>query len=330
MITTLKGILSVLLISAFGLTLGLILSGIDRILVARMQSRIGPRWNQPFWDILKLLKKQNSVPEGAIPSVFNGAPVVALAGALSLLLYLPLGGMPACLAHHGDAILVLYLLLIPGLAMVIGGLASGSPYAIIGAQREMVTMLSYEFPLAAIIVTWAWKLSSLGVSDPFSFTAISINPIWSTVGPLGAIGVTLMLFIMLLVMPGELGRIPFDAPEAETELAGGLLVEYAGRNLALFQLAIAVKTVAMGAWMVILFAPWNLSQLLPLPALLAWPLDLLFFILKMGIFLFIGMTLIRASMARFRITQIVNIYWMILGVLSILALTLIVLDARWT
>jgi len=94
----------------------------------------------------------------------------------------------------------------------------------------------------------------------------------------GGVGIGLLLITMLMVVPGELGRIPFDAPEAETELAGGLLVEYSGRNLALFYLSLAVKTIVVGALIVALFFPYNLSGMLSigsgLPALLA---DILFF-----------------------------------------------------
>ncbi|GAI24157.1 unnamed protein product, partial [marine sediment metagenome] len=70
----------------------------------------------------------------------------------------------------------------------------------------------------------------------------------------------LLLFITLAaVTPGELSKVPFDAPEAETELAGGILVEYSGRNLALFSLADAVKTIVMTSLTVALFFPYNIS-----------------------------------------------------------------------
>jgi len=317
-------------LSVFGIVLGLLFSGVDRILVARMQSRIGPPLIQPLLDTIKLLVKQDMVPTNAVTGVFRFAPVLALAGAITLLFYIPLGGLGALpvFEGRGDSILVLYLLLIPGLAMVMGGFASGSPYASIGAQREMVTMLSYELPLATVVLTYAWKLASLGLDQPFSLGTMAANPIWAAVGPLGGIGVFLMLGVMLLVAPGELGRIPFGSPEAETELAGGLLVEYSGRSLALFQLALAVKSVAFCALMVTLFAPWNLSQWVALPGPLSAMGDFLFFVAKSGIFMFFGVSLLRASVARLRITEIVEAYWKWIGMAALAALLLVMLDAR--
>ncbi len=317
-------------LSVLGIGLGLFFSGVDRILVARMQARVGPPLAQPFLDTIKLMMKQDMVPTQAVAGVFRFAPVLALAGALTLLFYVPIGGVCArpVFDGGGDAILMLYLLLIPGLAMVMGGFASSSPYASIGAQREMVTMLSYELPLATVVLTFAWKLASLGIDQPFSLGTMAAHPIWGLVGPLGGLGLFLLLGVMLLVAPGELGRIPFDSPEAETELAGGLLVEYSGRSLALFQLALAVKSVAFCALMVALFAPWDLSQFVALPGPLAAVGDFGFFVAKSGVFLFFGVSLLRASVARLRITEVVEGYWKWIGLTALGALLLVILDAR--
>ncbi len=317
-------------LSVLGIGLGLFFSGVDRVLVARMQARIGPPLKQPFLDTIKLMVKQDMIPANAVPPVFRLAPVMALAGAITLLFYVPIGGLGPVPVFdaRGDAILVLYLLLIPGLAMVLGGFASGSPYASIGAQREMVTMLSYELPLATVILTYAWKLASLGIAHPFSLGTMAEHPVWGLVGPLGGLGMFLLLGVMLLVMPGEMGRIPFDSPEAETELAGGLLVEYSGRSLALFQLAQAVKSVAFSALMVALFAPWNLSRFVALPGPLAAVGDFLFFVVKSGVFMALGVSLLRASVARLRITEVVEGYWKWIGMAALAALLLVILDAR--
>ncbi|RLB89769.1 MAG: NADH-quinone oxidoreductase subunit H, partial [Deltaproteobacteria bacterium] len=153
---------------------GLIIMGIDRILAARMQSRVGPPLRQPFWDVKKLMIKENIIPENAISWLFNAAPVICLAVVSTILLYLPLAGFSPILAAHGDLIVVVYLLILPALAKVIGGFASGSPFASVGAQREMVMMMSYEFPLAIIAVSVAWLLSKVHPSlDAFSLQAIA-------------------------------------------------------------------------------------------------------------------------------------------------------------
>ena len=305
-------------LAALSAVLGLVFSGADRIVVARMQGRIGPPLRQPFLDLAKLLRKQETVPAGATGWLFRAAPAAALAGALSVLAYVPLFGMARPpFGCGGDAVLVLYLLLVPGLAMVLGGFASGSPYAAIGAQREMATMMSYEVPLATAVMAIAWRLSLAGADAPFSLAAMAATPVWSLVGPAGAVGLLLLLAVLLAVVPGELGRIPFDAPEAETELAGGILVEYSGRNFALFQLALAVKTVAMCGVVIALFAPWNFG----LPGWLAW-------LLKAGALMFASVSLPRAAMARFRISQVAGFYWKWLGAMALLGLFFLALDAR--
>lgn len=320
-----------LVMALFGMIVGLWYVGIDRVLAARMQARIGPPFRQPFIDMLKLMVKENVVPVNAIPWLFNGAPLVALASSITILLYIPMASFQILpvLNSYGDLVLIMYLLILPALAMVAGGLSSGSPYATIGAQREMVTMIACELPLAATIIAFAWKLSHSGIANPFSLSTLAATPIWTLVGPVGSVGIFFLLATMILVVPGELGRIPFDAPEAETEIAGGLLVEYSGRNLALFYLSLAVKTVVVTALIIALFFPWNLSDLFSFGSVLfARAADAAFFLVKLLVVIFFSVSLIRISVARFRINQVVDVYWKITGALSIVGLILVMVDAH--
>ncbi|HJK46741.1 MAG TPA: NADH-quinone oxidoreductase subunit H [Methanocorpusculum sp.] len=316
-----------IVLAIFAIAFGLILSGIDRRVVARMQARIGPPLLQPLTDVRKLLAKQNIIPANAIPWLFNAMPVVALASAIAILLYLPFGSFAPLLGEFGDVILVLYLLIIPSLALVIGGFASGSPYATVGAQREMVSMIAYELPLAVAVIAIAWRLMAAGVSNPFSMLTLMQVSVWDVVGPLGILALLILLVMMAWVTPGELSKIPFDSPEAETELAGGILVEYSGRNLGLFTLSQSVKTVAMSAFGIILLLPWNLSPILGLSGLSAGAVDLVFFVLKVLFVVIVSVTVVRTMMARFRITQVVGLYWLVLGVLGALAIILLMADA---
>ena len=316
-----------IVLAIFAIAFGLILSGIDRRVVARMQARIGPPLLQPLTDVRKLLAKQNIIPANAISWLFNAMPVVALASAIAILLYLPFGSFAPLLGEFGDVILVLYLLIIPSLALVIGGFASGSPYATVGAQREMVSMIAYELPLAVAVIAIAWRLMAAGVSNPFSMLTLMQISVWDVVGPLGILALLILLVMMAWVTPGELSKIPFDSPEAETELAGGILVEYSGRNLGLFTLSQAVKTVAMSAFGIILLLPWNLSPILGLSGLSAGAVDLVFFVLKVLFVVIVSVTVVRTMMARFRITQVVGLYWLVLGVLGALAIILLMADA---
>jgi len=314
-------------LAAFGIFFGLMLKGIDRKLSAHMQGRIGPPLRQPFRDVAKLFVKENIVPDQAIPWVFNLIPLVGLIGTISILIYLPLGGFPPLFSTAGDLIVVLYLLIIPSLCLVIGGFSSGSPYAIVGAQREMATMIAYEFPLAILIVSIAWNLLQKGMTQVFSFSTIVATPVWNQVsGPLGFIGFAILLVVLLLVTPAELSKIPFDAAEAETEIAGGLLVEYSGRNLAMFYLTDGVKTVVMASLIVAVFFPYNLSTLLGLGTYDGMVIDVVFFLFKVFLVILFSVTLIRVAIARLKIDQIVYTYWVPLTLASLVGLILIMWD----
>ena len=306
---------------------GLFLAGIDRRIAAHMQARMGPPLSQPFTDVKKLFAKQSIVPANAIPWLFNLMPIVALASSIAVLLYLPFGSLAPILGEAGDMILVLYLLIVPSLALVIGGFASGSPYATVGAQREMVSMIAYELPLAVSVIIIAWRLMAANIANPFSFTTLMETSVWDVVGPLGIIGLLILLILFAWITPGELSKVPFDTPEAETELAGGILVEYSGRNLGVFSLAQAVKTVAMIAFGVIILLPWNLSPVIGITGAGAAVVDLVFFFAKVVIVSIFSVTVVRTMMARFRITQVVKVYWFIFGGLGIAAIILLMLDA---
>lgn len=324
-------IIGVFLVAAFGIIFGLLTKGIDRKLAAHMQWRVGPPIIQPFRDVKKLLCKENVVPKNAVGWLYNAAPIVSLASVIAILLYIPMGSIPPVLKGCGDVILILYLLTIPSLAIVAGGFASGSPFATVGAQREMVLMMSYEFPLATTVIALGWKISTLHPEETaFSLTTFAKYPVWNIMGPLGIIGTIILLVVMILVTTGEITKVPFDIAEAETEIAEGVFVEYSGRNLALFYLADAVKTVVMASLIVAIFFPYNLSTYLAssvhLPSLAWKAIDFLFYLLKLEIVIFFSMTFIRVSVARLKVDQVVKVYWGYLALASLIALLLIVLD----
>jgi len=320
-------IIGAIIIAFLGVVLGLFYKGIDRKLAARMQARVGPPLRQPFIDFFKLMIKENIVPENAVPWIFNGVPIMTLVSSISILFYLPISNISPLLSGYGDIILIIYLLTLPAVGMVVGGFVSGSPYANIGAQREMVMMMSYELPLVTTVVALGWKLSQVYPQlNVFSLAIINAHPIWGLVGPLGFVGAILLLVTLAIVTPGELSKIPFDVPEAETELAGGLLVEYSGRNLAIFSLADVVKTIVMTSLTVVLFFPYNLSPLFALSGVFALIIDLLFFLVKLLLAMFMEVTFIRVAVARLKIDQVSYAYWVPLSIIGLLGLALIALD----
>ncbi|MEA1940364.1 MAG: complex I subunit 1 family protein [Candidatus Caldatribacteriota bacterium] len=320
-------IMGAIIIAFLGVVIGLFYKGIDRKLAARMQARVGPPIRQPFLDFFKLMIKENIVPQNAVPWIFNGAPILSLVTSITILFYLPVGNIPPLLSGYGDIILIIYLLTLPAVGMIIGGFVSGSPYASVGAQREMVMMMSYELPLVTTVIALGWKLSQVyPQSNVFSLATMNAHPIWESVGPFGFIGAILLFFALAIVTPGELSKIPFDAPEAETELAGGLLVEYSGRNLALFELTDAVKMIVMTSLTVILFFPYNIAHLFALNGVFAFIIDSLFFFVKLVLVMFFEVTFIRVAAARLKIDQVSYAYWVPISLIGLLGLTFIVLD----
>jgi formate hydrogenlyase subunit 4 len=301
--------------------------GIDRKLVAHMQGRVGPPIVQPFRDVQKLLMKESIIPDGAVSWLFKAAPFICLITSAVLLLYIPLFGLQALLGGFGDALLIVYLLILPSLALATGGFASGSPYATVGAQREMVALMSLEFPLAVAIVSLGWRTGQATIANPFMFSTIAEYPIWSLVGPLGIVGSLILVFTLLVVTSGKGAKVPFDAAEAETEIAGGILVEYSGRNLCLFYVADIIKAFAMASLVVALFIPYNLSPLAGIGTpVLAGIVDGLFFLVKVFAVMFISMSVIRAAMARFKISQVSWVYIIAMTIISLVGLILIAVD----
>ena len=145
---------------------GLLLAGIDRKLVARMQKRVGPPILQPFYDFFKLCGKKTIVPAAANKTVFLMAPLLGLAALVVLQLFIPVFRfqIPA-FTNVADVIVILYLLLIPAVSIIMGGASTGSPYAGIGLSREMVTVLACELPLVLVLLSIG---RYVGMQDPNS------------------------------------------------------------------------------------------------------------------------------------------------------------------
>jgi NADH-quinone oxidoreductase subunit H len=174
----------------------------DRKLYARLQNRIGPPWFQPLADFLKLMGKEEVIPEEANPRIFKLMPIFAVAS--------------------GDIIVVLYLLTIPTLTLFLGGWYSTSLYSKLGAVRSITQLFAYEVPLFISILAPALLANTWSIAGMAAF--YSTHPWYWTFNLLG-------FAISLIAMLGKLEKVPFDIAEAETEIVAGTLTEYSGRLL---------------------------------------------------------------------------------------------------
>ncbi|HHI01222.1 MAG: respiratory chain complex I subunit 1 family protein [Thermococcus sp.] len=315
------GLIAIYLYVSFA---SLLWEGLDRKLVARMQRRMGPPILQPFYDFLKLVSKESIIPRDA-NKFFEIAPILALAASIALLAYTPLGFEPI-LATKGDVIVFIYLLTLIAFVRVIGAVSSGSPYAQIGAQREIIMLASREVPMMLGLFTILWRLSKLGVEKPFSVGTFYQYNIWEIGTPLTIVGTFVLLMVFLLWLASEIEVGYFNIPEAETEVAEGPMAEYSGRHLALFKLSSALKEFASASLVVAIFFPWGVSGYLGLSGVGAVILDLVFHTLKAFAVLFVSMSIFRAITGRLRITQAVSMFWSRILPMSLIGVVLLVID----
>jgi NADH-quinone oxidoreductase subunit H len=264
---------------------------VDRKLCARLQNRVGPPWFQPAADFLKLLGKENVVPEEADRRMFALAPVFAFASVIAASLYIPLWNAAALLSFQGDLIVVLYLLMIPTLTFFLGGWYSRSIFATLGAVRSITQLFAYEIPLFIAVLAPSLLANTWSISGMAAY--YSAHP-WLV--PVNLIGFGVALVALL----GKLERVPFDIPEAETEIVAGIFTEYSGRRLAFFRLAIDCEAIVGASLLVAVFLPVGLG-------LNPW---LGFVIYLAKVLAIVGiLALLRTVFARLRIDQMIDFCW---------------------
>jgi len=188
-------------------------------------------------------------------------------------------------------------------------------------------MMSYELPLATVVVSLAWFAYRTGMPGaPFSLETYVAMPVWSVAGWTGTFGLLALLVSLLFVVPAETGKVPMDIAEAKTEILDGLICEYSGRNLAMFKMAFSLRTLAMCAVVVSLFFPWSLGKLLNLSGMAFFLVDFLFFWVKVFLVQVIFVTIIRTTFGRLKIWQASRLYWYQVAGLALAGMVLLSLD----
>ena len=310
-------IILIFVLAVVGTTvLGLLTRWVDRKVTARIHWRVGPPWYQPFADVFKLLGKETMVPSTAHRGTFLMAPVVGLAGtavAAAILWGANLTGE----GFVGDLIVVVYLLTMPSLAIILGGLSSGNSVAALGAGREMKLVFSYELPFILALATVVIKAADAGTTgETLKFAGIldaQQKSGWMIASASGVIA----FVVCVLCAQAKLGLVPFDMPEAEAEIMGGACLEYSGAPLAVFYL---MKSLLM-ATLPILFVTVFWGGIPATPSL-GWLWAALVYVLVVVLFV-----LIRNTNPRLRIDQAVKFFWF--GLTPVAALGVVLAVRGW-
>jgi len=284
----------------FVIVAGLAYEYVDRKLVARFQNRVGPRWFQPLADFIKLLVKEEIVPEGVNRGLFNGLPLAALAGALTAALYVPMAGLAPSWGFRGDLVAAVYLLMMMTLCIGLAGANTQDRFSLVGAVRALTQLFSYEAPfllalLGPAIAAGSWRIAEVN--------GYAREHLWMVVTqPLGFV-------VALIGLMGKLELPPFDAPEAETEIVSGALTEYSGRGLAFFRLGRDIELL-IGLTLIAAFYLGGLGN----------PLE---FLVKTMALLAVTAGL-QSLFARLRIDQTVGLWWRAGAVLALVQLLVLI------
>jgi NADH-quinone oxidoreductase subunit H len=295
----------------FASALGLLFIGIDRKITAHMQHRIGPPIWQEFLDFGKLLGKEDITPAAALSFVFTLVPLFALGAAITVVLLLPITSAQPALTSTADLIVIIYLLNIPAICVMLGGYSSGSPFGAVGANRYVVQLFSYELIFIVTVLTAAVEVGSLSIGDIVSYQA---HNSWLV------LKLPLATAAILMAAQAKLLRVPFDIPEAETEIVHGPFTEYSGPKLGLMRLAYAIELFAVSGLITALFFGGPVAHTIvgvQIPGVAS------FLIKTFAIVLFT--TYIRNIAARLRIDQTMKFFWTIIALMAIVNLIIVVL-----
>ena len=318
LLIALKWLFHILVFPGFLFTLiaALLLAGIDRKLVARMQNRVGPPILQPVYDLLKLFGKEVIIPRQANKKAFLSAPAVGLASLLVTSLILPFSAAFVAVSGVADVIVVLYLLTIPAVAIIVGAASSASPFAGVGLSREMVAVMAYELPLTVVLIAVCRKA---GLAMEESGMTFSFATIMQYQAEHGAMITKLSMWpaalAMLFIVPCEVGAHPFDIAEAETEICEGTLAEYSGLPLAFYELGHYVKMFILTSLFCVLFLGGFTTGIIFV--------DLILRLLFCLIVTFITITVPHAVCARFKVEQVFKFYWTWILGLAFISLLLV-------
>lgn len=293
----------------FAAVTGAFLSWFDRKMTARVQFRKGPPLLQPFFDFFKLLLvKETILPRHGSPVVFLLAPILAVFGATMAGVFILLPMFHITTGFRGDLMVIFYLLTIPSISYITGALASGNPLASVGASREMKLILSYE-------LTFLLVIAGIIMKSRQQFDLYSIIESQQSGSPfIGSISGVLLFIAAVFCIQAKLALVPFDMPEAETEITEGIFIEYSGSAYAFIKLAKYIMLFVLPSFIIaLLMGGFRFDGL-----------HFLWAVLKVLAVVLI-ITLLRNTNPRVKIKQAISFFLVWMNLTVIVALVLILL-----
>jgi NADH-quinone oxidoreductase subunit H len=299
----------------------------ERRVLAFIQGRLGPNrvgyggMLQPFADVLKFIFKEEIVPDKSTKFIFLIAPLIAVIASMMPIIVYPFGPTlnlpffgPISLVVARFDVALLYVLGVTSVGVygiALAGWASNNKYSLMGGLRSSAQLISYELPLGLSLIGVVLMSGTLDLYSIVEQQSGWFGMRWNIFfQPLGFI-------IYLIAAIAETNRVPFDLPEAETELVAGFHTEYSSMKFALFFVAEYINMVTVSMLAATLFlGGWNGPGVAQFPLL-----GILYFLLKVFFFLFLYIWL-RGTLPRFRFDQLMNFGWKFLIPLALLNLVL--------
>jgi NADH-quinone oxidoreductase subunit H len=207
-------------------------------------------------------------------------------------------------SFNGDLIVVLYLLTIPSMTFFLAGWYSRSLFSMIGAVRSLTQLFAYEIPLFLGLLAPALLANTWSLSEMAAF--YTRNPYYCFCNLAG-------FLVSVIALLGKLEKVPFDSPEAETEIVAGSFTEYSGRLLALFKLTMNIEMVVGASLLAAVFLPFGLF-LSPVWGFVSYLFKVLFVICVFSLF--------RTVFARLRIDQMIMFCWKYLAPVAFMQVVL--------
>jgi NADH-quinone oxidoreductase subunit H len=301
-------LLGVVLVATLPLLTVILLIWVERKFAARIQDRLGPNRVGPFGllqsvaDALKMLTKEDITPAGADRFIYNLAPIIAFAVVVLIWAVIPFTPL-----HVGSdlSIGILYFVGVSSIGAVkvmIGGWSSNNKYALLGAFRTIAQLVSYEVPMILALLVPVMMSGSM-----------SMQAITRAQGGMWYIfSAPLAFLIFFIANLAETGRAPFDLIEAESELVAGYNIEYSGFKFGMFMAGefMHVFTVAVLTAVLFLGGWWG-------PGVEQIPILGFVYLGLKTLVVYFAMLLVRNTVPRFRIDQVMSFNWKFMVPLSI-------------